>query len=481
MLGAVEPAFSGIGGGGFALVHLSSGETTALDYRETAPGHSSADMFVRNPPDANSVGALAIATPGALAGHARLLDEFGTMRFAQVAQYAIDAAKTGVPANSSSRTILQENRMRTLDKVKRFPDSARLLGVDRGTALLGKLPSFSESLTKLAMAGPESFYKGDFPAAISEPVRRLGGILSEDDFWMYAPKTRTPVEGEVRGLGVLSMPPPSAGGTLLIQGLMIMEELEGRRHSATQAEKSSLVASVLTSILEQRRDFGDPDFVDVNPDRVLSGPAIQNLADKIRFGREGMGKSSIPAGSGSTSHFCVVDRAGNVVSTTETIECYFGSGVVSPDVGIILNDEMHDFETTPGKPNSVAPRKRPASSMSPTILLDEGSPFIVLGGAGSQRIISSIFQVITNVLDRKMGLAEALAYPRLHPTSEGLMVEGGFDEAAIPELTRLSGSIKRTDRLDLFFGGVQAAMVDKRKKKVTGCADPRRLGAAVSV
>ena len=278
---------------------------------------------------------------------------------------------------------------------------------------------------------------------------------------------------------VLSMPPPSAGGTLLIQGLRILEDLERRADVLTEAERTSLTASVLESILEERPDFGDPDFVSVATNEMLSDSLVQRMAERISSGI-GSERGSTPVGAGSTSHFCVVDRAGNAVSATETIECYFGSGVVLPGLGITMNDEMHDFETTPGRPNSVAPHKRPASSMTPTIVLDDGSPSMVIGGAGSQRIISSIFQVMTNVLDRRMSLADALVAPRLHPSDEGLMLEGGFDAAVVPELKRLFGRIRPRGKLDLFFGGVQAIVVDQGKKTTMGCADPRRLGAAVS-
>jgi gamma-glutamyltranspeptidase/glutathione hydrolase len=479
MLGVVEPAFSGIGGGGFSLVHLASGETTALDYRETAPGRSKPDMFEQGS-DANSIGPLAVATPGAVAGHARLLEEFGTMRFEQVAQPAINTAKSGGAVRNASQSVLKENRIGSLDKVRRFPDSIRLLGAEGGTEALMKLPSLSATLSTLGKRGPESFYAEEIPETISGFLQGMGGILSVEDFQRYAPRARKPVEGELQGLKMFSMPPPSAGGTLMIQGLRALEELHASTR-LTDAERFDVIARILRLLLEEKADFGDPEFVSVATNQMLSEKSVRELVDRVSSATTpGRGWQS-GVGPGSTSHFCVADRNGNLVSVTETIECYFGSGVAVPDLGIILNDEMHDFDVAPGKPNSVAPGKRPASSMSPTILLKDDSPYIALGGAGSDRIISSIFQVLSNVLDRKMDLAAALAAPRLHPVGGLLRLESGFDAAAIGELKRRSWNVNSISGTDIFFGGVQAIMVDQEKRIVRGCADPRRLGAAASV
>ncbi|MDV3278663.1 MAG: gamma-glutamyltransferase [Nitrososphaerales archaeon] len=480
MLGVVEPAFSGIGGGGFALIHLASGETTALDYRETAPAKSSADMFQRIAADANSVGPLAVATPGTLSGHALLLEQFGTMKFRDVARPAIVAAKSGVSVSSLSQRILKENRTGALDKLKRFTESARVFGVDGRSARFSKLPLLSKTLSKLAKDGPEGFYGGTTSKEISTFVGSLGGILSEDDFGRYAPKVRRPVEGEARGFRIVSMPPPSAGGTLLIYGLEILAELGNRARASTKAGMFRAVIDILRSMLDEKPSFGDPEFVDAATSQILSKSYVQKKAEEIWSGTNPTGGNRSSDGPGSTSHFCVIDSAGNVVSATETIECYFGSGVTVPGLGVLLNDEMHDFDTVPGRPNSVAAGKRPVSSMSPTIVFKDGSPFLVIGGAGSERIISSIFQVTTNVLDGGMALGRALAAPRIHPTAGGLMVEGGFDETTVSELRGLVGDVQVMGNLELYFGGVQAVLIDQDKRMATGGADPRRFGAAVS-
>ncbi len=472
MLGVVEPAFSGIGGGGFAIFHTSSGEDHALDYREVAPLESSASMFADGS-DTNRVGPLAVATPGLLAGHSRILEEYGTMKFRDVASPAIKAAKSGIPVDRLSRDVILDGRTGVANKLRRFRASAEVfLGKD-------KFPILAKTLTRLAEEGPQDFYRGSIPGEAAGHLRNLGGILSEEDFERYGPKERKPIKGEHRECELVSMPPPSAGGTLLVRGLRIFEELEGGQDSRREPARLSATAAILRSVLAEKWIFGDPEFTDVPVAALLSGANARRKAGEIRSG--GAELSHVPSlDIGSTSHFCVADTLGNAVAVTETIECYYGSGVTVPSLGVVLNDEMHDFDVASGRPNSVAPLKRPASNMSPTIVLNDGSPFLILGGAGSERIISSVFQVVTNVLDRGMTLTDAIAEPRVHPGVEGLVVEGGFRRATVAELRHLGVRLKVRTKRDFYFGGVQAIMVDPDSGSVSGAADPRRRGVAVS-
>ncbi len=467
MLGVVEPAFSGIGGGGFALLHSAEGDDLALDYREMAPLASSGSMFSEGS-DANSVGPLAIATPGLLAGHGRLLEGRGTMKFRDLAGPAIEVARSGFTDPSVSRDLLQ-NDPEVSVKINRFMDFRE--------AYLGRtsFPALSKALSAVAEAGPDSFYDGPIHSDVSARVKEIGGILSEEDFARYAPKQRRPLKGSYRGYEVISMPPPSAGGALLIHGLGVIEETPnpfGREDAA----RADFMATLLEHMLKEREQFGDPDFTETPAERLVSRGPIRAAAREIgaRRGRH-LGSAAAP---GSTTHYCIIDRKGNVVSATETVECYYGSGVVVPRHGILLNDEMHDFDARPGRPNSVAPLKRPASSMSPTILLKHGEPFLVLGASGATRIISSILQVITNVVDRKMSLTSALGNPRLHPQQDGLMMESGVGEQEVQRLRELGWNPVVGARSKLFYGGVQAAVVGTGGS-VTGAADPRRRGVAV--
>jgi gamma-glutamyltranspeptidase/glutathione hydrolase len=469
MLGVVEPAFSGIGGGGFALLHTSSGENVALDYRERAPLKSTASMFSEGS-DANRVGPLAVATPGLLAGHKEILETYGTMKFRELARAAVETARAGFSEKSVSRDLIIEKNPDVLGKMNRFKTTAEIFVGSTNFPLL------SSTLDGLGLAGPGDFYHGSIPSAISRQLNDIGGIISEEDFARYDVRRREPVTGEYGGYQVVSMPPPSAGGALLIHGFGVLDETDGR-FGRREEDRMEFMAALIGSMLKEKAAFGDPDFTEVPVSKLTSKEAIRKAADDMQS--EGSEPPRHPSHDiGSTTHFCVVDRHGNAVAATETVECYYGSGVSVPRYGILLNDEMHDFETTPGRPNSIAPLKRPASSMSPTILLKDGNPFLVLGAAGSERIISSILQVVTNIVERRMSLQRALAAPRLHPSKEGLLLENGFEKSDIRRLQSLGLSPRVAEKSKLFFGGVQALMVDE-DGTVTGAADPRRRGLAV--
>ena len=470
MLGVVEPAFSGIGGGGLALLHRYSGEDVALDYRETAPEESTPTMFDEGS-DMNRVGPLSIATPGLLAGHSRILEGFGTMEFEEVARPAVEAAKFGVPGVSLSRRMLEERWPEVHAKVARFDASTGpLLGG-------GWSAELARTLSRLAAGDPSEFYRGDVPRVVSKFLAEAGGIVSEGDFRDYEPKARRPVTGECLGYDVVSFPPPSAGGALLIQGLKMLEELGPGDGRSGEAGRVAMVGEVIRSMLEDKPAFGDPDFVDIDVAATISRARAARKADEIRS-RTPARVGEVPSGPGSTTHFSVMDSKGNAAAVTETIECYYGSGMAVPGLGIIMNDEMHDFDVVPGRANSVAPGKRPVSSMSPTVVLKQGEPFMVLGSAGAERIIGSVLQVAANVLQRGMGISEAVAARRVHPSSSGLTVEGGFDDIVLSGLKSSGYELSVKKDPDMYFGGVHAILADKTGK-VQGAADPRRLGAAV--
>lgn len=464
MLGVVEPAFSGIGGGGFAIVRMSDGESVALDYRETAPSGSSPDMFADGS-DRNMVGPLAIATPGLLGGHAELLNDFGTMKFADLAAPAVEAARTGVASSTLSSQMLSDKNSAPYKKITRFQISSEVFVGKR------KFPLLANTLVQLYAHGPQDFYHGHFPLDASKAIKELGGMITEEDIRSYAPKKRKPVTGKYMGLELMSMPPPSAGGTLLIHGLQeSLRSVEGSTKLRT--------AMIVRSMLREKPNFGDPDFTHANADSLTARGARKTVDDSREM--DSSAGTPPPLDRGSTSHFSVIDKKGNVIAVTETIECYYGSGVTIPGAGVIMNDEMHDFDVAPGRPNSIAPLKRPASSMTPTIVMKDDEPYLALGGAGSERIITSVFQTIRNVVEDNMSLNEAVACPRLHFARGTVELEQGDPESE----KALNGAGFKTHvwrRKDAYFGGVQAIMVDPETGRVSGAADPRRKGAAAAV
>jgi gamma-glutamyltranspeptidase/glutathione hydrolase len=484
MLGVVEPAFSGIGGGGFALVRLASGETVAVDYRETAPLASRPDMFRVLPNGVvydhlNCVGPLAVATPGALAGLCCLLEKYGTMKFKDVSGKVTAQARSGFPVSPLVVKILRENRYHALDKLRKYEAGSgcflrkgRIPRAGVGTKRL----DLASTLQEVSTQGREAFYTGRIAKSTVEYVQKLGGIISLQDLARYDVKIRKPVESNYRGFTVTSMPPPSAGGASLIQILNVLENFDYETH---QADWHHLIAeSVKLALKDKKAHFGDPDYVQI-PLRTLIGKEYARKQSSTIQAEETLKPDTTYAeDSGSTTHFSIIDSMGNVVAASESIECYFGCGVTIPGSGILLNDEMHDFNPLPGRWNSVEPRKRPVSSMTPTIVSREGGPFLALGGAGAERIISSVLQVISNVIDREMSVADSLAEPRIHPTTEGLNVERGLRAETLRMLRKRHKVIVKPC-MDLYFGGVHAVQVDQKNHTLIGGADPRRAGEAV--
>ena len=483
MLGVVEPAFSGIGGGGFTLVRLASGEAVAVDYRETAPLASEPNMFSVLPngsviDDLNCIGPLAIATPGAVAGQCYLLENYGTMKFKDVSETVIQQARSGFPVSPLIVKILRENRYNTLDKLRKYKTTSDYFlrkGRIPPVGVKTKSLDLASTLQDISLQGRETFYTGRVAKSIVEHVRKLGAIISLEDLARYSVKIRKPVEGAYRGFAIISMPPPSAGGASLIQILNILENFDYETH---QADWLHLMAeSIKLTLNDKETHFGDPDFVQI-PLQTLTGKEYaKKQSSKIQEEQAKPGPT-YPEDSGSTTHFSIIDSIGNVVAATESIECFFGCGVTIPELGIILNDEMHDFDPLPNKSNSVEPGKRPVSSMTPTIVCKSGSPILALGGAGSERIITSVAQVISNIIDRKMPVAVSLAEPRIHPTTEGLNVERDLRPKTMKMLRRRHNVIIRPS-MDFYFGGVQAVQVDEKSHTLTGVADPRRAGKAV--
>lgn len=465
MLGVVEPAFSGIGGGGFALIRMHTGEISAIDYRETAPAGSTPDMFTEGS-DTNRVGPLAIATPGLLAGTSTLLDRYGTMKFADLAAPAAAAARDGLGSGSLSREMLRDKNSTPYKKIKRFQTSSEVFFGKKRFPLLARM------LEHLRLKGPAEFYHGSISESVARYLKGEGGQLTHEDLAVYAPKTRKPVRGKYKGLEVISMPPPSAGGTLLIHGLEVAEGLGQKKGDQLISNNIALMRLMLS----EKWRFGDPDFVEVPAGSFLTDTAEEASAGKLL----GASQYRPPRDTGSTSHFSVVDKKGNVVAATETIECYYGSGVTIPGLGLIMNDEMHDFDVVPGRPNSVAPLKRPVSSMVPTIILKDDQPFLVLGSAGSERIITSVFQTVRNVVEGGMSLAKAVASPRVHPAGDVLEIEGGMGASAISMMERAGNKTHLRSRRDAYFGGVHAIMIDPDSGKISGAADPRRRGVAAA-
>lgn len=446
-LSVVRPASSGFGGGGFMVIwNAERGEAVALDYRERAPLAARRDMFAGAADPATSAdapsrrGHLAVAVPGHLAGLSYALETYGTMDWKTVCEPALRLARNGFPADAQTvrvrRDMLREfekhpeYRHRYAALYRLYLDSGRVLKV--GDTVRSPLAPLLE---RIAAEGADAFYHGEVAEALVAEMKRGGGLITRDDLERMRVTVRRPLRGRFDGFDVVTMPPPSSGGIALLETLNILSAWEKRHDESrlqvsdrTTADSVHLVAEALKHAFADRaRWLGDADYVPVPIRRLTSTAYAERLAARIDLERTfppAHYGSTAGVNDGGTSHFSVLDAQGNAVACTETINLRFGSFVVEPRFGIVLNNQMDDFAAQPGKANAfglvqseanaIAPGKRPLSSMTPTILVKDGRAVHVLGASGGPRIISTAVQVTLNLTRFGMHPQDAVDAPRLH-------------------------------------------------------------------
>lgn len=494
-LAAVEPQSSGLGGGGFALVLLQRDRAVrALDFREVAPAAATPDLFSRPgvPPNASLDGGLAVAVPGAVKGYAELARRFGSWPLARLVEPAARIAERGFRVGPAYAQRAQER----LACLRGDGAAARGLLVPSPAGPAAPAPGArlvrKELARTLRLLGkdPEAFYRGPLARRIAAAVRARGGVVTEEDLARYRVRERAPLEGRYRGHRVVSMPPPSAGGALVL-GLLAALEPEDPRAGGYRPDRYLHVMIEAEKRLFARRAalLGDPDQV---PGARGAAEEMASPAFAARL-RASVGERATPAAevaaaheAGDTSHLSVVDRDGNAIALTTTVNYFFGSCVMVPGTGVLLNDEMDDFDRAPGAanayglvgrgPNAIAPGKIPLSSMAPTLVFDPGGRLLMaVGAAGGARIPTAVAQAILHVVDDGMRLDEALAAPRLHHqlTPDVVQVEPNGLEAATARLLQARGHA-----LDFTHGrqaSAQAAGVDPAGLREAAC-DPRQEG-----
>jgi gamma-glutamyltranspeptidase / glutathione hydrolase len=435
-LAVTLPRAGNLGGGGFMVVHLASKpKAIAIDYRETAPAATTRDVFLNEKGDADPEksrsSGLAVGVPGTVAGLALAHARYGSGKFslAELIAPAIALARDGVPVTEDMFDTLHlvERRLR------RWPSSAGFFKPDGSQFALGDVlvqPDLAASLHTIAQDGPRAFYRGPLAEKIVAAVQSAGGRMTLDDLKSYRAIERKVVRGTYRGYEIISMPPPSSGGIHLIEMLNILEGFQLARLGAQSPEALHLMIEAMKLAYADRAEFlGDSDAVAVPSARLISkryaaslraqiDPAHARPAGEIRPG-------SVAAGTGgNTTHFSVVDRFGNAVANTTTLNFNYGLGLVAAGTGILLNNELDDFAAKPGVPNAFGlvggsanapgPSKRPLSSMTPTIVLKNGKPVLVTGAPGGSRIITTVLQVIINAIDFNEGIGDAVASSRVH-------------------------------------------------------------------
>jgi gamma-glutamyltranspeptidase/glutathione hydrolase len=433
-LGVVDGHNSGIGGGCFFLIRTERGSVVAIDGREMAPSAAKRDMFLRDGkavPELSQRGALAIGVPGSLAVYEYALRHFGKLKLSDHLLPAAKLARNGFELNGSYASRLAESA----HELGMFAESRRVLlrpdGKPYAKGELLKQPDLASSYERIAKEGIDWFYKGPFAKKVGRWMELNGGIVTAEDFRGYEIKIREAIRTRYRGYEVIGFPPPSSGGVHVGQILNILGNFELKQYPAYSAESIHLIGEAMKLAFADRAFWlGDPDFVRV-PRGLISSQYAKELSSQIKLGSalhvehhgEAENFSTAPLGK-HTTHFSSADAEGNWVACTATVNTSFGSKVIIPGTGIIMNNQMDDFSAQPGvanyfglvgaEANAVQPKKRPLSSMSPTIILKGGKPMASLGAAGGPTIISQTVVNIINLIDYNMSLDQALAAPRIH-------------------------------------------------------------------
>lgn len=493
-LAVTLPRAGNLGGGGFMLIHSAdSGRTVALDYRETAPAASKRDMYLDAEGDVDKKKSrhtrFAAGVPGTVAGLVAALSRYGSMPLERVIAPAIRLAKDGIIVTRDLAASLQSARERLL----RNPAAARIFLHPDGTPFrAGERLIQSDlawSLEQIAKGGARAFYAGEIAGRIAADMQKHGGPMTAADLAAYHPVIRRPVVGTYRGYTIHSMPPPSSGGVHLVQILNILEDFPVGFLGHNSADGIHILAeSMKLAYADRSEHLGDPDFWPVPVAGLTSKRYAARLRRQIRLDRARPSEqirpgNPLPYESNETTHFSVMDRFGNAVSNTYTINFSYGAGIVAEGTGILLNNEMDDFSAKPGVPNAyglvggeanaVAAGKRPLSSMTPTIVLENGKPWLVTGSPGGSRIITTTLQIIVNVIDHGMNIAAATAAPRVHHQwlPDELRVETGLSADTL-DLLRARGyqiAVKNA------MGSTQTVM--RVENGFLGASDPRRPGA----
>ena len=491
-LAVTEPNAGGLGGGGFMLLRLADGRTSFIDFREKAPAAAHRDMYLDehgNPTDASWVGYRAAGVPGTARGYELALKRYGTRSWRSVVEPARRLADDGIPVTWHLAQSLRGN-----SRLAKFPESRRVflkrgLHFDLGEVL--KQPDLADTLRRIARRGADEFYAGATAHRIAVDMEANGGAITAADLAAYRPVEREPVAGTYRGFEVLSAPPPSSGGAGVIQILNILEAYDLSETGPGSAATIHLVAEAMRRFFADRaKFFGDTDFVEIPLAGMLSKAYAAERRASIRAAAatpSGEVGDSAPSGyeSAETMHFSVMDAAGNAVAVTHTLNGGFGSGVTVPGTGVLLNNEMDDFTAKPGSPNAygllqsennaIEPGKRPLSAMSPTIVLEQGRPRVALGAQGGPTIITTVLQVIIDLLDFGMNVQQAVDFPRFHHQwmPDLLYLEPSGHSADTLEALRALGH-----QLDFGRGLGHVVAIEFRDGLLAGAADSRSEGFA---
>ena len=466
-LAVTYPRAGNLGGGGFMVIHLAKdNRDVAIDYRETAPAAATPTMFLDakgNPdPKKSRDSGLAVGVPGTVAGLALAREKYGSgkLSLADLIAPAIRLASQGFPVEDDTADSLP----RAKERLARWPSSAAIfLTGDQPPSEGYRLLQFdlADTLRAIAQDGPRAFYQGSIAGEIADAVVKAGGIMTKDDLANYHALKRPVVRGTYRGYDIVSMPPPSSGGVALIEMLNILEGYDLAKLGRGDQSLHDLIEAMKRAYADRAVFMGDPDAVKMPIAGLLSkkyAAALRaSIGDKATPAADIHAGKAADAEGQNTTHFSVIDRDGNAVSNTYTLNFSYGLGLVADGTGVLLNNELDDFTSKPGTANAYglvgfnanlpAPNKRPLSSMTPTIVLKDGKPFLITGAPGGSRIITAVLQVISNVIDFHMAVDKAVSAPRLHNQwqPDRTLAEPGFAPDVLDALQRRGHKIVPTE------------------------------------
>ena len=496
-LAVLLPRAGNIGGGGFMLIHLKNeNKTIAIDYREMAPAAAHRDLYLDADGNVDRssyrTGIKSVGIPGTVAGFEYVLTQYGTMSREDVMAPAIRLAREGfvMDYDTASAIITRE------EMLKRDPASSEIFFHPDGSFVrAGETfvqTDLADSLEAISEEGAKAFYTGSIAEKILAKVSSEGGLITAEDLKAYQPVERDAVVGDYRGHKVVSMPPPSSGGVHVIQMLNILENFDIAAMGRGSADSLHVIAeSMRYAYADRSKHLGDPGFYDVPLGWLTNKDYAKKIANSIDMGKAKPSSEVAPGEapkyeSRDTTHFSVVDKDGNAVANTYTLNFSFGSGLVVDGAGFILNNEMTDFNAKSGMPdafgliggdaNSIQPGKRPLSAMTPTIVFRDGAPFIVTGSPGGSRIINAVLQQLVNVIDHKMNIAEATHAPRIHHQWQPDKLE--LEASINSDTQKLLDSKGHNTVTSGTMGSLQSILIDNGQ--LHGASDPRRPGAGIS-
>lgn len=511
-LAVTYPSAGNLGGGGFMVIHLAGGKNITIDYREKAPLTANRDMFLNDEgdfvPELSQLGTTSAGVPGSVAGLLYALEKYGTLPLSEVIQPAIDLAKNGWKLEERDSIYFSNN----LPIFEKYSSSKKIFTKDGEPYKTGDLfiqPDLAWTLEQIKEKGRDGFYKGKVAELLVNQVKSLGGHITLEDLEKYKPIERTPIVGTYRGYEIVSMPPPSSGGIALVELLNILENYSTDGGLKTEGWNSAeyihhLVEAMKYVYADRTYHLGDADLYPVPTEQLLSKEYAKTIFNKIEEAKDRAVPSneiksldvSYTHESTETTHYSVYDSFGNAVSTTTTINSSFGSGIVVEGAGFLLNNEMDDFSAKPGvqnqfglmgsEANSIQPEKRMLSSMTPTIILKDGEPYLIIGSPGGSVIITTVLQVILNCIDFNMNIREAIEAPRIHhqwiPDSlyyEQFAIGEALTENVKDELEKMGYNLVNDGIEFRKLGIAEGIMIDNKNKIIYGASDPRGGGLAI--